>query len=82
MCASLLLDTLTGWQCLSVVSGAIVHPCCICWVSAEKDCWCGGQIAPAQLPCPLQDVQHDSIVHVLTFYTAHVQQKQRIVELE
>lgn len=32
--------------------------------------------------CLLQDVQHDSIVHVLTFYTAHVQQKQRIVELE
>ena len=30
----------------------------------------------------MQDVQHDGIVHVLTFYTAHVQQKQRIVELE
>ena len=40
------------------------------------------QIALARRPCPLQDIQHDSIVHVLTFYTAHVQQKQRIVELE
>lgn len=30
----------------------------------------------------MQDIQHESIVAVLTFYTAHVQQKQRIVELE
>jgi hypothetical protein len=41
------------------------------------------QVAAAWRECQLmKDIQHDSIVHVLTFYTAHVQQKQRIVELE